>query len=265
MKKNPTVSILLVVWNEIDSLDTFFESIKNQTFSDYEIICVTNGSPEDVSQKVKEWQKQFTNNQFTLIENKENIGLTKALNMALEKARGEFIARLDPDDYWTKEKLQKQLDFFEKNPDHGIVGTNHINDFKGNKKEVKLFETDKEIKEKLFRKNPFAHSCIMARTDLIKKVGGYDENVLRGQDYNLWLRCAPLTKFHNLQEFLCVRNVSSGISVEKQNEQMWQSIKTRVKFIRKYKYPLRNYLYLIEPLLIILTPNFIKKLKRKYL
>lgn len=262
---NPKISILIVIWNEEKFLDNFFNSIKNQTFSNYEIICVTNGSPTPTLNKVIEWKNKFIDNDFILIENKKNIGLTKALNLALKEARGEFIARLDPDDYWKKTKLEKQFKFLENNKDYGIVGTNHVNIYGKKHKPIKLPETDKEIRERLFRRNPFAHSCIVAKTNLIKKVGGYNEKIKYGQDYELWLRCVPLTKFYNLQESLCVRNVSGGISVDKQDKQMWQSIKTRSKYIRKYRYNWKNYLHLIEPLLVILTPDFIKKIKRKYL
>jgi len=264
---NPPVSILVVVWNECDVLDGCFGSIKNQTFQDYKVVCVNNGSDDKSFEKIIKWQGLIGKEKFQIISNKKNIGLTKALNVALKKANGKYIARLDPDDLWEKDKLARQVDFMEKNPEYGIIGCNHINVYKNNnnKKYINLPETHKLISEKLFRRNPFAHSCILAKTDLIKSVDGYDEKIKYGQDYELWLRCFPKTKFYNLQDFLCLRSVDSGISVKKQNAQMWQSIKTRLKYIRKYNYNWKNYLYLLEPLLVVLTPNFIKNLKRKYL
>lgn len=263
----PKISILIVVWNEKEFLDRFFGCIQNQTFSDYEIICVNNGSTDGSLEKIREWQKIFGLEKFKIINSETNIGLTKALNVALKEARGKYVARIDPDDFWEKEKLEKQVNFLEDNPDHGIVGCNHINVYKNNKnkKYTKLPETNEMIAEKLFRRNPFAHSCILARTELLKSVGGYNEEIRYGQDYELWLRCFPLTKFHNLQEFLCQRTVDNGISVKKQNAQMRQSIRTRMKYIKKYNYGWKSYFYLLEPLALILTPNFVKNLKRKYL
>ncbi len=265
-KENPAISILIAVWNEEEFLDKFFGSIKNQTFNDYEIICVNNGSSDGSLEKILKWQKIFGLEKFKIIKNKTNSGLTNALNLALKEARGQYIARIDPDDFWEKEKLEKQISFMKNNPDYGIIGCNHLNIYQNNKNKryIRLPETSEMISKKLFRRNPFAHSCILARTDLIKSIGGYNESIKYGQDYDLWLRCFPKTKFYNLQEFLCQRTVERGISVKKQNAQMWQSIKTRAKYIHKYNYSWKNYLYLLEPLLVILTPNFIKKIKRKY-
>jgi len=261
------VSILIAIYNGESSITNCFESIRQQTFQDFEIICVNDASQDNTPEKLREWQKIFGLDRFTIINNIQNIGLTKSLNLALKKARGKYIARIDADDRWDKTKLEKQIYFMENHSNYGIVGCNHINVYKNNenKKYIQLPETHEMIAKKMFRRNPFAHSCILARADLIKSLGGYDETIKYGQDYELWLRCFPKTKFHNIQEFLCIRNVDGGISVKKQNDQMWQSIKTRLKYIKKYKYGLKNYLYLIEPFLVILTPDFIKKFKRKYL
>lgn len=254
------------VFNEEKTIDKCFLSINEQSFQDFEIICVNDCSTDKTLEKLEKWQGIFGKNRLILINNKKNLGITKSLNLAVSKAQGEYIARIDADDFWDKEKLAKQISFIENNPEYGIVGCNHVNLYENNshKRFIKLPETNQDIAKKLFRRNPFAHSCILAKTELIKNINGYDEKIRYSQDYDLWLRLFPLTKFHNIQEFLCTRNIDS-ISVKKQNVQMWQSIKTRMYYIKKYGYSWKNYLYLLEPLLVILTPTFIKKLKRKYL
>lgn len=264
---NPKVSILISVYNGEKNIDQCLESVKDQTYKNLEVICVNDASRDETSAKLTEWQKVFDRDKFILINNQANLGLTKSLNIALSKASGKYIARIDADDTWSREKLARQVEFMEKNPEYGIVGTNHINIYKDNvgKKYIKLPETYEAISQKLFRRNPFAHSCILAKTDLLKNVGGYDESVRYGQDYDLWLRCFPKTKFYNIQEFFCSRAIDNGISVRKQNKQMWQSIKTRIKYINKYNYSWKNYLYLLEPLIIIIIPDLIKNWKRKYL
>lgn len=260
------ISILISCHNEEKNINRCFESIQNQTFQDFEIVCVDDASKDNTLEKLKEWQEIFGTDKFVLIVNSENLGLTKSLNVALSRARGEYIARIDADDFWEKDKLKKQARFMDSHPECGIIGTNHVNIYENNpsKKYVRLPETHEMIAKKLFRRNPFAHSCVMARTDLIRKVGGYDESIRYGQDYDLWLRCFPLTRFHNIQEFLCARRID-GASTKKQKPQMLQSIKTRVKYIRKYKYGWKNYFYLIEPLMVAIAPDFIKNLKRKHL
>lgn len=260
------ISILISAYNEERNIDRCFESVKNQTFQDFEIICVNDASQDQTLEKLKKWQSIFGLEKFRLINNTENIGLTKSLNLALGQARRKYIARIDADDIWLPDKLKKQVAFMEANPEYGIIGCNYINVFKNNPatKKVITHKTDDEIKRKIFQRNPFAHSCILARKEIIEKAGCYDENIRYGQDYDLWLRCLPLTKFYNLQEFLCERLVSGdGISIRKQNAQMRQSIKTIVKYIKKHRCFWTNYFYLLEPLMIILLPKFIKNLKRK--
>lgn len=263
----PHISILIGVYNEALTIDACFASIHAQTYDDYEIICIDDCSTDGTQDILLSWQKRFTPDQLIILHNPKNYGLTRSLNTALKKARGQYIARIDGDDIWEPAKLEKQVAFLKSHPDYGIVGCNHTNVYKGNitPKQILLPETHEEISQKLFRRNPFAHSCILAKTDLLRQVGGYNTNIYYGQDYDLWLRCFPLTRFHNLQESLCARNISGGISVTKQDAQMWQSIKTRIKYIHKYRYNLKNYFYLLEPLGVILTPDGIKKLKRRYL
>jgi len=267
MKKSffSKVSILISVYNGEETLDECFKSILEQSYRNFEVICVDDNSADNSPKKIAEWQEKIGPERFFLIKNKENLGLTKSLNLAIDNAHGEFVARIDADDFWDKEKLEKQLSFLEAHPEIGIMGCNFFNVYQnGKKKSFTTYETDDIIKRNIFKKNPFSHSCIVARLDLIRKAGKYDEDIRYGQDYELWLRCLPLTKFHNLQELLCTRIIGTGDSLKKQKQQMLQNMKTKMKYIKKYRYGLRNYIYLIEPLVIYLTPEAIKKIKRRF-
>lgn len=261
----PRVSILISIFNGEAVLNRALKSILHQTYQDFEVICIDDYSTDKTPVLLQEWKEQL-GERFVNERNQKNYGLTRSLNITLQKSTGEYIARLDADDWWEPTKLEKQVTFLNNHPEYGIVGTNHWNQYEHQEKlkEIRLPETHQEIEQKLFRRNPFAHSCIMARTSLLRKVGGYNENLHYGQDYDLWLRCFPLTKFFNIQEFLCTRAIDT-LSVKKQDQQMWQSIKTRVKYIRMYRYGLRSYLYLLEPLGVILTPTIVKNWKRRYL
>ncbi|HLC94403.1 MAG TPA: glycosyltransferase [Patescibacteria group bacterium] len=262
---NPQVSILISIHNGSQTLDRCFESIQKQTFQDFEIVCVNDGSTDQTSEIIKKWQSIFGQDTMKLLNNNPNIGFTKSLNQGLDLANGQYTARIDADDFWHAEKLEKQIKFLEENKEYGIVGCNYINISPNKEVKISLKKTDAEIKKSIIKRNPFAHSCVVFDTALIKKVGGYDKNILYGQDYDLWLRCVPRTKFYNLSEFLCYRSIGQGISVEKQRSQMWQSIKTQVKYIKEYHYSWINYLYLLEPLTVIVLPKFIKDLKRRLL
>lgn len=259
------LTILLAVFNGEKTLNKCLESLQCQTFQNFNVVSIDDNSSDSTKAILLSWQKKIGPKRFSIIKNEKNIGLTKALNKGLENIFTEYTARIDADDWWHSKKIEKQMVFLENNPDYGIIGCNYINFNKNKKIKVILPKEDKDIKEAIIKNNPFAHSCVIFKTNLVKSVGKYDENIRYGQDYELWLRCFLRTKFYNIQEFLCARTINDNISVEKQNAQMRQSIKTKMKYIKKYKHNWKNYLYLLKPLLIILSPVFIKNIKRKYL
>jgi glycosyltransferase involved in cell wall biosynthesis len=261
---SPKITILISIYNGAETLDRCFESIQRQTFQDFEIVCINDGSTDTTKNLLGKWQTTF-GERFKLIENTPGLGLTKSLNKGLELAQGNYTARIDADDWWHREKLEKQIAFLTIHPEYGLIGCNYINITQDKELPVILKTSDTEIRKSIIQRNPFAHSCVIFDTALVKSVGKYNENVRHGQDYDLWLRVLPESKLYNLPEFLCYRSIDQGISLEKQRAQMWQCMKTQVKYIKKYNFSVSNYLYLIEPLIVILSPNWVKNLKRKFL
>lgn len=258
-------AVLISLYNAGKTLDRTFESLKAQTLQDFKIIALNDHSNDNTPKLLEEWQSVFGEDRFTLINNETNIGLTKSLNKGLSLIQEAYTARIDADDWWHPEKLEKQITFLEHYPNHGIIGCNYINVANNREKRVVLPETDEAIKKDMLRHNPFAHSSVVFRTDIVRNRGGYDESIRYGQDYELWLRCSLETKFHNIQEFLCFRNAESGISFTRQNEQMLQCLKTQIRYIKKLRRSPFEYRFLLEPLVVILTPAFIRNLKRRFL
>lgn len=264
MNREAKVTVLIAIHNGESSIDRCFDSIAKQSFQAFDIICIDDASTDKTPDLLRDWQRKF-GQRLRVARNTRNLGLTKSLNKGLAFIRAPYTARIDVDDWWRKDKLTKQLAFMEQHPDYGVIGCNYVNISSVGENQIVVPETDREIRESMARRNPLAHSCVMFRTEFIKKMGGYDEAIRFGQDYELWLRCLPHTKFYNLQGSLCYRTVGRGISVDKQREQMWQSIKTQARYIRKFRLSPANYLALIEPLLLVLTPTLLKTLKRKLL
>jgi hypothetical protein len=148
--------------------------------------------------------------------------------------------------------------------DVGVVGCNYVNLGVGERKEIVVPETDDRIRATILKRNPFAHSCVLMSANMYKKVGGYDEKILYGQDYDLWFRILRVAKGANLQEFLCERNINTeSISYRKQKEQMAQCVKTIWKYMNKWN--ILNYRFFFEPLLVILIPQSLKEIVRKSL
>ena len=257
------ISVLLSVHNGAKTLDRCLESIAYQTLPDIHIICIDDASTDDSKNILENWQKKFGEH-MTILRNDKNLGLTLSLNRGIDAVTTPFIARIDADDWWEPTKLEKQAAFLATHSEYGVVGTNYVNHTPMQEKKITLPETDGEIKKIIFWHNPFAHSAVMYRTDVICEAGKYNPSVPYAQDYELWVRCFAQTKFHNLQEFLCHRTLGEGISVDKQNEQMRQYLKVLRTYLPLYHRPLRDYGAMVEPILVLMTPEWIKKLKRSY-
>lgn len=259
----PAVTALLSIHNGVKTLDRCLESIITQTLPNLEILCIDDASTDGTPQLLASWKEKYPN-RITVIRNEENLGLTLSLNKGIDRITTPLIARIDADDWWEPTKIEKQVAFLMAHPDHGVIGTNYINHAPQEDKPVRLPETDALIKKTLFWRNPFAHSSVMYRTELIKQAGKYNPEVRYAQDYELWVRIHTKTKFANLPEFLCHRTLGVGISVDRQNDQMRQYLKVLITCLPKYHRPLRDYGAMIEPLIVLALPNWVKKLKRKY-
>lgn len=257
------VTVLLSVYNSEKYLDKCLEGLWEQTYKDFEVVCVDDCSTDSSPKIVKEWQEKFGDNYFKVIRNKRNLGLTRSLNLGLSRISTKYTARLDDDDIWEPSKLQKQISFLIKNSSYVVIGCNYKNEYEGKIIPVVMPETDKEIRNNIVKRNPFAHSCVIFDTKLVLKAGGYDGRVKYGQDYDLWFRLLNQGKMYNIQEFLCVRKLGVGISEKKMKSQMWQCIKTRIKYINNYHYSKIEYLSVVELLMMIIMPLWLIKLKRR--
>ncbi|EKE16387.1 MAG: glycosyl transferase family protein [uncultured bacterium] len=266
MKSLPEVTILITILNGSKTIDQCLESVCNQTYKNKRIVCINDASSDDTAEKLALWEKKIGSEIFQVITNKNHCGVTISLNKGLHIINSKYTARIDIDDWWDNTKLTKQVDFLTKNPDYKIIGSNYINYNGKIKKEIYTQKDNKTIRKNIIKQNPFAHSCVIYETKLIKKVGGYDESIKYGGDYDLYMRLFPFTKFHNMQDFLCFRMIENeGISIKRQHEQMIQGAKTQIKYIKKYKLSKINYVHIIKLLAIAFTPKFIRNLKRSLL
>lgn len=258
------VTVLLSIHNGEETLDRCLESIISQTFSDIHILCIDDASTDKTSEILTKWKERI-GEKLVMIRNEKNIGLTLSLNKGIDVITTSLIARIDADDWWEATKIEKQVNFLLANPDYGVIGTNYINHASHQERKVVLPETNVDIQKSIFWRNPFAHSAVVYRKDVILLAGKYDPLVRYAQDYELWVRCSKITAFYNLQEFLCYRTLGTGISVDKQNDQMKQYLKVLRKYLPLYNRPLLDYMAMIEPIIVLSLPEWLKKLKRHYL
>lgn len=188
----PRITVLMAVHNGERYLRKAIDSVLDQTFHDFEFLVINDGST-DATYHILE---SYGDNRLHVIENERNLGLTKSLNRGLRCARGEFIARHDADDVAWRDRLAHQLAYLEKNPTVAIVGTQaRVIDESGRHLKVNDVEkgtTNLAIHWQLIFDSPFFHSTVMARTNVMREaLGGYNENYITSQDFELWARLLP--------------------------------------------------------------------------
>src|SRR3989344_7621924 len=188
------ISVIMSVFNNEEYLNESIESIILQTYKNFEFIIVDDASTDQTSGILKEWLSK--DRRIKVITNKENMGLTKSLNRAIQIAGGEYIARQDGDDVSLPERFEKQIEFFQKNPEIKILGTfGYIIDKQGDILGKEILSTSfQTIKKEFIKRNPLMHTSVMIKKEVIDKVGGYDETFKTSQDYELWSRLLRTVK-----------------------------------------------------------------------
>jgi GT2 family glycosyltransferase len=177
------------------------ESVVSQTFSDFELIVVDDGSTDATSQILAGFKRRDPR---IKVLRQPRKGLTAALNRGLAAARAPLLARLDADDVAHPSRLERQYETLEAKPAVGLLGSwaQEI-DADGRPLRQRRPETHPEVLARLLtRSNPFVHSSIMARTELLRRLGGYRCAFEAAEDYDLWLRVAEHAKVANLPEAL---------------------------------------------------------------
>ena len=214
------------------------DSILNQTFSDFEFIII-NDNPQKEQNKIVLENYQAKDKRIRIIENEENIGLTKSLNKALKITRGEYIARMDADDISFPKRFEKQIEFLDRNPDYIVCGA-YVKHFGESKRLLKFGQDWQKLKANFLIPNPtsspIAHPVAMIRHRVLQENNiYYNEEYAVGQDYELWSRLLFEGKFYNIQEPLLHYRVSrEQISSKQKNKQLSVIKRVAPTFIRKY-------------------------------
>ncbi|MEK7507753.1 MAG: glycosyltransferase family 2 protein [Patescibacteria group bacterium] len=212
--KIPQVSIVMATHNRAHLVGKAIQSVQSQSFKDWELIIADDGSSDDTPSVVEEWKKKESRIVYT--RSAINEGISKNYNRAFRIVRGEYIAMIDDDDPWLdKNKLQKQIEFLEKNSDYvGCGGGVVVINPQGHEL-YRYFkpETDAEIRKYMLFSNPMANSTTMFRKSAGEKVGWYDETTRYSGDRDFWLKMGLSGKLYNFPEYFSyytmgVRNTS---------------------------------------------------------
>ena len=233
------VSVVMSLFNpDKPLLKKSIESLSNQSYTNIEIIIIDDGMNAEDIFFLKSLIEGKEN--FFVYKNIKNIGLTKSLNIAISKSNGELIARNDADDISDKNRIEKQVNYFKKNKEVGVLGTwysvfnDNDNDNDNERKYEYRYSNDHNILlEMLFERNPFCHSSVMIKKDILKKLGGYNPKYKVSQDLDLWFRISKNYSLNILQENLVERYLSKkSISMSsKRWMQLFNSLFIRLNYV----------------------------------
>ncbi len=198
----PSVSVVIPTYNAEKYISEAMRSVLGQTFKDFELIIVDDGSTDNTLRIVDRYCR--ADERIVVLKNEENLKLARTLNRGIEAARGKYVARMDADDISLPNRLEKQVDFMEKNPEVGIVGgAMEIVDEEGRKRrERRYWIKDEEIRKRIFLFSPFCHPAVMMRKSVLEKSGLYDPHYNPAEDYEFYFRVGLYSEFANLKDRL---------------------------------------------------------------
>ncbi len=213
LSSSPEVSVIMPSYNAETFISESIDSILQQSFTDFELILIDDGSTDRTLDIIKQYAASDA--RIVVIE-KENSGQTDSMNVGIYKSRGQLIARLDNDDIAMPDRLKKQVAYMRRLPDVVLLGTCAFEiDLYGSTIKKDDYPTNHaHLLNNLKRiKRFFSHSSVMFRSTVVKHIGGYNPRYKIAQDYDLWFRLSEMGQIACLKEHLVkIRNYPNSSS-----------------------------------------------------
>lgn len=252
----PIVSIIMGTLNSETRIVEAIQSIQNQSFSDWEFIICDDGSSDNTYNILIKLAE--IDSRIVVLRNSTNQGLAKSLNRCIDIAKGEFIARMDDDDYSYKDRIYKQVNFLINNQDYDIVSS-AIDIYDGkiitHKQSVK---TNYPQKSDFMWGSCFVHPATMFRAEKLKSVNGYriSKETRRAEDYDLFMRMySEGMKGYNFSESLLRYYVNPIVIKKRKFIYRIDEVIVRYKGFKKLKLFPKAIPYVLKPILVGLIPK----------
>ncbi len=199
---SPTVSVIIPTYNRRALLTEAIDSVLRQTFQDFELVVVDDGSTDGTRDAVISFDDPRVRYLF-----QTNAGVAAARNWGVASSRAPLIAFLDSDDTWMPEKLRVQVDYLERNPHISLCQTEEV--WVRDGRRVNPAEKHRKHSGWIFRECVplciVSPSAVMMRREAFGALGGFDESLRACEDYDLWLRAALRYEIHTLPEALVTK------------------------------------------------------------
>lgn len=232
------VSIITPVYNGQDFLDRSIKSVLAQTYENWELFLIDDGSSDNSVQIIENY---LEDNRIKLLRNESNSGIPTTRNKGIENSTGEFIALLDQDDEWLPHKLEKQVSrFLEIDDSFGLIYSNvEVRTDQGilsdQKKEIEPEASIQSNLELMLSRNLITSPTAMVKRKALEEVGLFDESIRwGGDDYDLWIRIAHKFKFDYIDEVLCIRHEHQQNYSADKKRMMLKTIDLGEKYVKQF-------------------------------
>jgi len=202
----PKISVILPVYNAEKYLDESLGSVLNQTFRDFEVLAIDDGSSDNSLSKLT--LAAENDSRIRIIKNEKNLGLVDTLNKGIDTANGQYIVRMDADDICMPIRFERQVLYMDSKPNIGIAGS-WVNFFEKSNYIVKVPETHEQIKARLLFRSPIIHPSTIMRTETLSKHSiKFRKEYAVGEDYAFWVEALDYTEIANIPEVLLKFRIS---------------------------------------------------------
>lgn len=210
------ITVLMPAYNVEKYIREAIDSVLNQSFSDFELLIVDDGSRDTTADIIN----AYSDKRIRLIQ-QLNGGVSAALNTGLKQAKGRYIARFDADDVCYPFRLEQQFQFMESHPDYVLIGSDA--DYMSEEGEF-LFTnnnigySNEEIQSRVDVYCPFIHSTVMYKKEVVERLGGYEVLAFTFEDYFLWKKLIKEGKVCNFKTPLIkVRFNASSVTIDEKD------------------------------------------------
>jgi glycosyltransferase involved in cell wall biosynthesis len=241
----PLVTVLIGAYDNAGTIRQAVDSILGQTVADLELIVLDDGSTDDTGTVVRGVEDERV--RYLQLE---HMGIARSLNLGIEEAGSAYVAVQDADDWSEPQRLERQLEVLQRQPDVAVPRTGHgVGD----------------VDALLMRYNPLPNSCAAYRREAVLAVGGYDPRYRYAAEYDLWLRLADTHRIVVLDEVLATRRMSrTNVAGREERAPIAETITLRLAAMRRRR-SLRGAHWLLPPAISFLTPTRLKQARRRRL
>jgi glycosyltransferase involved in cell wall biosynthesis len=197
------ISIIIPVYNAEKTIVSTLDSVLMQSHKDFNIIIINDGSKDSSVKIIENYIKCHSTIDIKVISQK-NHGVSKARNAGLEIATGNWIALLDSDDKWMSNKLERQMQILQENPNIDFLGANRKGEHYNSFLSIKFALITRLSPKNLLCKNFFATSTVIFKREIIEEIGFFDENQRYCEDVNYFIKIANSKECYLLNESLVV-------------------------------------------------------------